>query len=216
MGEEAGEGGRCRCCEFQPQSAWNHRPGLHPQRFQERREGTGRGETTDPERESMRQADTRKDPTVREHGTEGIRAHIFGDGVGPSAAEPLPPLVPKEAVPGSGGVGVGSLRAQGRKSIAGAGGKSQGHDQTHTSPTFPWPQGGPREKADRLWHPGTRASLPSPAKAHVGTAGQACPTGPGATPSLLCLNEHPGRRVRQGWEQLWTRQRDGQGAKDLS
>lgn len=36
-GREEEEEDTCRCCDFQSQFSQNHRPGLHPQRFWERR-----------------------------------------------------------------------------------------------------------------------------------------------------------------------------------
>lgn len=85
---------------------------------------------------------------------------------------------------------------------------------------IPTPRTGEDRGKKGRWalHPGTGANLPSLATTHMGPGGQSCPTGPGSTPNPLCLMNTPvgesdGGAGAAGRAQLWTRQKDGQGAK---
>lgn len=143
---------------------------------------------------------------ITEHKSLG-RRHGGGWAGGTRAAEAPPLQLPKEEVPGSQGL----LRAGQKDHSWGWGSKPGSGPNPHIPDLLD--KGEQRKKAEGPRHPGTSASPPPPATAHERTVGQPCPTGPGATPCPLCLMNTASGRVRQGWAQLWTRQRDGQAAK---
>ena len=170
-------------------------------------EEEGQRETADMVREWMRRAKTHRKVKSAER-TEDITEHkSLGRRRGARAAEAPPLQLPKEEVPGSQGL----LRA-GQKDHSWGWGSKPGSGPNPQIPGL-LDKGGQKKKAEGPGHPGTSASLPPPATAHERTVGQSCPTGPGATPCPLCLMNTADGRVRQGWAQLWTRQKDGQAAK---
>lgn len=206
-GREEKEGDRCRGHERQPQSAQNHRPGPSPQRSWEKRRGreTRRGNR---QREGTSQAKHTERFNRQSPGRASQSTDLWGEvGLGPGLGRLFSFSPPRSRYQAP--RGCSELWAE-RSQRRGSWGYKQGSGSNPHIPTSLTGEGRGK-KAHGPWHLGTSASLPPlPAKAHMGVS--PAPLGQVPHPAHSASWAAPAG-VRQGWEQLWASERDGQGAK---